>query len=329
MTLTDPDSPRVLPDPPGSAAPVVPAAGGRGGRSTRGRRPGARRPGLPYFLVLPAVLLFVLFILAPGIYALLLSFQARKVTGGLLGAGSKVVFVGLSNYRAALADSALWSSVLRMLLVGLITIPVIVGLALVFALLLDHPRARLTRFSRLTIFLPYAVPGVIATLLWGFLYLPATSPIGGDHVNYFGSVTVFFSVANVAVWGAVGFNMVVIYTALRALPPEIYEAARLDGASEWKIALRVKTPLVLPAVAMCTLFTVLAALQLFNEPNTLRPLSNAISSDWTPLMKIYTDAFVNSDIYRAAATSVLFALAALILSFVAARIVQSRVSEGE
>jgi multiple sugar transport system permease protein len=329
MTLTDPDSPRVLPEPPGPAAPVAPAGGGRGGRPARGRRAGARRPGLPYFLVLPAVLLFVLFILAPGIYALLLSFQARKVTGGLLGAGSRVVFVGLDNYRATLADSALWSSVLRMLLVGLITIPVIVGLALVFALLLDHPRARLTRFSRLTIFLPYAVPGVIATLLWGFLYLPATSPIGGNHVNYFGSVTVFFSVANVAVWGAVGFNMVVIYTALRALPPEIYEAARLDGASEWKIALRVKTPLVLPAVAMCTLFTVLAALQLFNEPNTLRPLSNAISSDWTPLMKIYTDAFVNSDIYRAAATSVLFALAALILSFVAARIVQSRVSEGE
>ncbi|WP_036324820.1 carbohydrate ABC transporter permease [Microbispora sp. ATCC PTA-5024] len=279
---------------------------------------------LPYLLVLPAVLLFLLFVLAPGVYALVLSFQARKVTGGLLGSTSKVVYAGLDNYRSVLGDSALWTSTLRMVAVGAIVIPVTVGLALLFALLLDTPRARLVRFSRLSIFLPYAVPGVIATLLWGFMYLPATSPIGGHYVDFFGSTQVFFSVANICVWGGVGFNMVVIFTALRALPPEIYEAARIDGASETQIALRIKVPMVLPAVAMCTLFTVLAALQLFNEPNTLKPLSNAISSDWVPLMKIYTDAFVNADIYHAAATSIVFAAGVLIVSFAAARMVQSR-----
>ncbi|MEV4759650.1 ABC transporter permease subunit [Micromonospora sp. NPDC049559] len=304
--------------PPGSA----PARSARRGRP----RGGQRRSGLPYLLVLPATLLFVLFVLAPGLYAVLLSFQSRKVTGGLLGAGSKVVFVGLDNYRNALADSELWASLLRMLAVGAITIPGTVGLALLFALLLDTARARLTRITRLAIFLPYAVPGVIATLLWGFMYLPATSPIGGDHVNFFGSVSVFFSVANIAIWGAVGFNMIVIYTALRALPPEIYEAARMDGSSELQIALRIKVPLVVPAITMCTLFTVLASLQLFNEPNTLKPLSNAISSTWVPLMKVYTDAFVNSDIYQAAATSTLIAVAALVVSFVAARVVSARVS---
>jgi len=295
---------------------------------TRGRVARKRSP-LPYFLVLPAVLLFLLFVVAPGIYALVLSLQARRVTGGLLGSGSKVIYVGLRNYRTALADHELWASVIRMLEVGAIVVPGVVGLALVFALLLDTPRARFTRFSRLAIFLPYAVPGVIATLLWGFLYLPATSPIGGNHFDFFGSTNVFFAVGNIAIWGAVGFNMVVIFTALRAVPPEIYEAARIDGGSELQIALRIKVPMVLPAVAMCTLFTVLAALQIFNEPNTLKPLSNAISTTWVPLMKIYTDAFVNSNIYQAAATSVLFAAAALILSFIAARIVQSRASQGE
>lgn len=278
-----------------------------------------RSKGLPYFLVLPAVLLFLLFVVAPGIYALVLSFQARKVAGGLLAAGSKVVFVGLDNYAGAFTDPELLGSVLRMLTVGLMTVVATVGLALLFALLLDIPRTRLARFSRLAIFLPYAVPGVIATLLWGFLYLPATSPVGGD---FFGSVSVFFSVSNVVVWGAVGFNMIVIYTALRSIPPEIYEAARLDGCTEARMALRIKVPLVRPAIAMCALFSALAALQLFNEPFTLRPLSNAISSEWTPLMKIYKDAFMDSDIYRAAATSVLFTVAALIVSFLAARFVQ-------
>ena len=212
-----------------------------------------------------------------------------------------------------------------MVLVALLFIPSTVGFALLFALLLDVPRVKLARSSRLAIFLPYAVPGVIASLMWGFMYLPATSPIGGDHVDFFGATTVFFSVANVAVWGSVGFNMIVIFTALRALPSELYEAARIDGCSELRMALRIKVPLVLPAIAMCTLFTALASLQLFNEPNTLRPLSNAVSSTWVPLMKIYEDAFVNSDVNKAAATSVLFVIAALAVSFVASRTV-SRVN---
>jgi multiple sugar transport system permease protein len=314
MTTTEPThSPTGTGRPPAERPPARPKA----------RR---RRSALPYVLVLPATLLFLLFIVAPGGYAILLSLQRRKVAGGLLGAGSKVVFVGLDNYSAVLTDGGLWSSVLRMVAVGAITVPVTIGLALLFALLLDTPRARFARATRLLIFLPYAVPGVIATLLWGFLYLPATSPIGGDHIDYFSPAGVYASVANIAVWGAVGFNMVVIYTALRAVPPEIYEAARMDGSSELQIALRIKVPLVLPAITMCSLFTVLASAQLFNEPNTLKPLSNAISSTWVPLMKVYTDAFVNSDIYSAAATSVVLAAAALIVSFAAARVVNARVA---
>ncbi|MCU1679889.1 MAG: binding-protein-dependent transporter inner rane component [Amycolatopsis sp.] len=294
------------------------------------RRPQStlKKTPVPYFLVLPAVALLVLFVIAPAVYALLLSFQARKVVGGLLGAGSKIVFTGLDNYASVFGDGELWSSLLRMLLVGVIVVPLTVGLALLFALLLDIPRTRLKRFTRLAIFLPYAVPGVIASLMWGFLYLPATSPIGGDHFDFFGATTVFFSVANIAVWGAAGFTMIVVFTALRALPPEIYEAAKIDGCSEFQIAWRIKIPLLRPALVMCGMFTVLAALQLFNEPNTLRPLSNAISSTWVPLMKIYNDAFVDSDIYRAAATSVVFALATVVVSVAGARVVRARATKG-
>lgn len=285
-----------------------------------------RKPALPYFLVAPAVVLFVAFVVAPAIYALVLSVQSRKVGGGLLGRGTTLVFSGLANYQAVLGDAELWRSALRMIAVAAIAIPGTVGLALVFALMLDVPRTRLKRFTRLAIFVPYAVPGVIATLMWGFLYLPATSPIGGSVIDYFSVNGVFFSVANIAVWGAAGFNMIVIFTALRALPPEIYEAAKLDGCSEFQMAWRIKVPLVRPAIVMCTLFSTLAALQLFNEPNTLRPLSNAISSTWVPLMKIYNDAFVDADLPRAAATSVVFTVIALGVSFVAARLIQRRVA---
>ncbi|HEX4226988.1 MAG TPA: sugar ABC transporter permease [Pseudonocardiaceae bacterium] len=302
--------------------PADPPGAGRAGAR---RKPTGHR-GFPYLLVLPAVALLVLFVIAPGIYALILSFQTRHVSGGLLGTSSETVFAGVANYRNALGDGTLWSGLAHMLLMAAITIPLTIGIALLFALCLDSARAKLTRFTRLSIFLPYAVPGVIATLLWGFLYLPATSPIGGNHVNFFGQVAVFFSVGNVVLWGAVGFNMVVMFTALRALPRDIYDAAKIDGCTEWQIAVHVKIPLLRPALLMCSLFTALAALQLYNEPNTLRPLANAISTTWVPLMKIYTDAFVNSDINSAAAISVLYAATVLIISVIASRLVARRSS---
>jgi multiple sugar transport system permease protein len=214
---------------------------------------------------------------------------------------------------------------------GAIVVPVMLGLALLFALLLDVPRVRLARFARISIFLPYAVPGVIASLLWGFLYLPGVSPIRDAASalslpvpDLLSPSTVLFSVANIGIWGGVGFNMIVLYTALRGIPPELYDAARVDGASEIQIALRVKVPLITPALVMAGVFAVIATLQVYNEPATLAPLSDSISSTWVPLMAIYRDAFVNNDIYSAAAASVVLALGTLLVSVAALRVLQKR-----
>ncbi|WP_284292493.1 carbohydrate ABC transporter permease [Luteimicrobium album] len=161
-----------------------------------------RRTALPVVLVAPAVLLLLLFTFAPAVYAFVLSLLKVHVSGGLLGTTTERVFAGAQNYTSTLADAEFWSSLGRMLIVAAIGVPSVLFLATLFALCLDADRARMTGFSRLAIFLPYAVPGVIASLLWGFLYLPATSPIGGDVVDYFGSTTIFFAVANVAAWGS-------------------------------------------------------------------------------------------------------------------------------
>jgi multiple sugar transport system permease protein len=279
-------------------------AGARRDRpATASRRKKSRSSMLPVLLVAPALILLVLFTFAPAVYALILSLTKVQVTGGLLGTSTKQVFAGLSNYAATLTDHEFWNSLVRMLIIALIGVPATVVMATVFALCLDADRTRLTTASRLALFLPYAVPGVIASLLWGFLYLPATSPIGGQAFNYFGSRSIFFTVANVAVWGVVGFNTVVLYTALRALPQDICQAARIDGASELQIALRVKLPQISPAIAMIFLFSVIGALQLFNEPTALKPLANAISSTWVPLMRVYSDAFVTNNIYGGAASA--------------------------
>jgi multiple sugar transport system permease protein len=201
------------------------------------------------------------------------------------------------------------------------------------ALLLDSGRTRpaVAGFARISIFLPYAIPAVIASLLWGFLYLPRISPLtdvleplGLTMPDLLSSSWVLWAVANIAVWGGTGFNMIVIYTALRAVPISLYESARIDGASELAIAWRIKIPMVLPSLIMTFVFSLIATLQVFAEPITLKPLSNTISFTWTPLMKVYRDAFVRNDIHAAAATSVVIAVATFLLSFGFLKIVGRR-----
>jgi multiple sugar transport system permease protein len=287
---------------------------------------------VPYAFLAPAVLMFVLFLLVPIGYTVYLSLRHVHVTGLGLGRGSRAEsWAGLANYRSALGNGELWHSALRVLLYGAILIPLMLGLALLFALLLDVPRVRLRRFARISIFLPYAVPAVLASLLWGFMYLPSVGPgqylwqkLGGHPVDLLGSTTIYVALINIALWGGVGFNMMVIFTALRAVPPEVYESARLDGASEPQIALRVKVPMIMPALIMTAVFSTIATLQVFSEPTALHPLTNSLSTTWTPLMKIYQDAFVRDDIYTAAATSVLLAAVTLVLSLGFLRLVQRR-----
>ena len=124
-----------------------------------------RQPLLaPWLFVGPAIVLAAGLLFAPLGYTLVLSFQGRKVTGGGLGVASEV-FVGFDNYVRTLTDPALLASFGRMLVYALIAVPVTMALALLFALLLDNLSTRFTRFSRISIFVPYAVPGVIAALM--------------------------------------------------------------------------------------------------------------------------------------------------------------------
>ncbi|GAA4443447.1 carbohydrate ABC transporter permease [Phytohabitans houttuyneae] len=296
----------------------------------RRRRPSRRGGPTPYVLLAPAIVLLVLFLLVPIGYTVYLSLRAARVTGGGLGI-RKETFVGLDNYASVLTDSAYVDGLLRMLLYGLIVVPTMLGLALLFALLLDTPRVRFGAFSRIGIFLPYAVPGVIASLLWGFLYLPNVSPIrdvfeavGLPAPDFLAPGSVLFSVANIGVWGGVGFNMIVLFTALRGVPQEMYDAARIDGANEVQIALRVKVPLIMPAVIMTAIFAMISTLQVYTEPATLQPLTDTVSQTWVPLMTIYRDAFVNADLYSAAAASVVLALGTLAVSVAVLTVLQRR-----
>lgn len=284
----------------------------------------------PWLFVAPALLLAAGLLAAPILYTLWLSVRGRAVTGGGLGVVSET-FVGIDNYLRVLGDPALYAGFGRLLLYAAIAVPGTMLLALLFALLLDNPSTRLGRLSRITIFVPYAVPGVIAALMWGFLYLPGVSPflaatdaLGLDRPDLMGPDSIFFAVANVSIWGAVGFNMVILYTSLRGLPQELYDAARLDGCSELQLALRIKLPLIVPGLVFTGLFSIIGALQVFSEPNTLMTLTNAIGSDWVPMMLVYRNAFITNDLYGASAMAIVITAVTVIASLVLLKVLQKR-----
>lgn len=296
-----------------------------GTRPPRVRRRGVQHRKAIAILVLPFAVLFAAFYLAPIGYAIYESLLVIK-REGTFGAPTQV-FGGLSQYVLVFASSDFWASIGRVLLFGVIQVPVMLGLALVFALLLDSPLLRGKRFFRLAFFAPYAVPGVIAAIMWGYLYSPSLSPFTAvtANVDLLAGNTILWAIANVVTWVFVGYNMLIIYSALLAIPTELFEAARLDGAGQFRIAWSIKIPLVSPAIVLTAVFSIIGTLQLLTEPVVFRQFTSTITSTFTPNLLIYSTSAV-PNFSLAAAFSVVLALATFILSFSFLRLTQRKAS---
>ncbi|MBB2975693.1 multiple sugar transport system permease protein [Microbacterium endophyticum] len=268
-------------------------------------------------------MLFLLFYLVPIGYAVWQSLLVVE-RDGTYGAPQEV-FGWFAQYALVLQNAPFWESVLRVLLFGVVQVPVMLGLALLFALLLDSPVLKGRKFFRLAFFAPYAVPGVIAAIMWGFLYSPNLSPFTDvtRAIDFLSPELVLWSIANVVTWVFVGYNMLIIYSALLAIPSEVYEAARLDGAGQIRIAWSIKIPMVAPAIVLTAIFSIIGTLQLLAEPQVFRSFSSAVSSTFTPNMTVYaTNSIPNINL--AAAFSVVLALATFVLSFTFLKITQRK-----
>ncbi len=281
--------------------------------------PRRRRTRVPHkaavaFLLVPFGILFTLFYVAPILFAIVQSTLVVRREGTF--GKAEQVFGGFAQYVLVFQNEAFWSSVGRMLLFGVVQVPVMLGLALLFALLLDSPLVKGKRFFRLAFFVPYAVPGVIAAIMWGSLFSPNLSPFTAltKNVDFLGADLVLWSIANVVTWVYVGYNMLIIYSSLLSIPTEIYEAARLDGAGQFRIAWSIKIPLVRPAIVMTAIFSIIGTLQLLAEPQVFRSFSSAVTSTYTPNMTVYATASIPNP-NLAAAFSVVLAVTTFVLSF--------------
>jgi multiple sugar transport system permease protein len=275
------------------------------------RRSGSRRGAIGWLFIAPFGVVFLVFLVAPLVYAFVLSLFKKQLIGG-------TQFVLFDNYAKAFTDPNFLEGVGFVIRFSLVLIPLQMLLSLVIALILDSVRTRFARFSRLMIFLPYAIPAVIGALMWGFLYSKNFGPLT-DLFGVFGATApdllskqlIFFALMNIVTWQWAGYYMIILFAALQGIDPTLYEAARIDGASNLQIVLRIKIPLVRNALLLILVFALIGTLQFFNEPQILRLLAaGSIGPDFTPNMYAYQQAFALADFNYGSAIS--FALGAVV-----------------
>ncbi|MDQ1127838.1 MULTISPECIES: carbohydrate ABC transporter permease [Microbacterium] len=284
------------------------------GRTGSNRR---RQNVAAYLFILPFFIVFIAMLIVPLAYSGYLSLFQSKLIGG-------DVFAGFANYVRALQDSAFLASIGRMGLFLVIQVPIMLGLALFLALALDSGRVRGSRSVRLLVFMPYAVPAVVATLMWGYLYGPDFGPIaqiargiGWGTPEFLSPGSILGSMMNIVTWEFVGYNMIIMYAALRAIPADLFEAAEIDGAGQFRVAWSIKIPAIRPAILLTVIFSIIGTFQLFAEPSLLNNIApDAITNSYTPNYYAYNLAFINQELNYAAAIAFLLGLFIAIVSYV-------------
>ena len=277
----------------------------------------SRRRWTGWMFVGPFMLVFALVFLAPIVYSLYLSVFRTQMVGG-------TTFVGLENYAQALADPQFWEGLGRVSLFLVVQVPIMLGIALLVALAIDSGRLYGKSFFRISIFMPYAVPAVVAALMWGFMYGTRFGLVGNINEAFGVSLPnplspdlVLASIGNIVTWEFVGYNMLIFYSALRVVPHSLYEAAEIDGAGQWRVIGAIKLPAIRGALVIATIFSIIGSFQLFNEPSILQSLApNAITTSYTPNLYAYSLSFSGQQYNYSATVAIIMGLITMVIAYV-------------
>lgn len=225
-----------------------------------------RRFGLPQFLMLaPAQLLLILAIALPAIWVLWLSFTTSTY-------GTAAEFVGWANYVAIWHDKYFWRAFTNTFVVINVVIYIelvlALGLAVVFA-----SGVKPAKILMAIVLMPYAISEVVAVIIWKFMMDPASGliartidAVGLPAINWAVSPTAGLGmVALISIWLHLPFTFILLYAAMKALPAEPFEAAKVDGASGWQAFWLITIPGILPTILVALIFRYILAFRLFTE----------------------------------------------------------------
>jgi len=291
-----------------------PRAAGRPAASRRGGSGVVSDGWWPVLFVAPLLIGVGLFYLWPIVQTFWFSFTTFGVFGGQ-------TFAGLSNYVQLVGDPTFYTSLLNTLIytaIVLLGVPLSVWLAA----LLNTPGLRFASFYRVLFFLPYIAMPTAVALVWRLMF-------NGDYgiLNWFLSLVgipgpywvstpgfAIVAVSIVGLWSSLGFSMIVLAAGLKAIPPELYEAAELDGASPSRRFRSVTVPLLTPTIFFVTVVTVISSFQMFDLLYAIMgPRNPAMPSSMSLVFYFFQAGFVdNQQGYAAAIAMAIFVLIGLV-----------------
>jgi len=269
-----------------------------------------------WWFSLPALLLIAVFFLLPVVAALLLSFTDFDLYA--LADPANLRYIGLENYRTLLVTPLFWQALGNTAFFVVLGVPLSLLASLGAALLVDSRLARFRPLFRTALFAPVVTTLVAVALIWRYLLhtryglinyllthlgLPAIDWLGDPHWS-------MPSIVLLAVWKNFGYNMIILIAALQAIPEDLHDAARLEGAGAWARLRHITLPLLAPTLALVGILTVSGYFQLFAEPYVMTqggPLQSTVSVLYFMFDQGFTWWKLGS------ASSVAFVLFALIL----------------
>lgn len=273
-----------------------------------------------YLFMLPSVILGALFTVYPMISSWWISFTDWS------GLESEKRFVGLDNYREVAGDDAFWSAFGRTFAFTAIAVPVMLVLALLAALVLNDASLRLRAVFRTMFFLPVVTTTAIIGVVMSLIMNPFDGPLNAvlmdigiidQPIDFLGDPGLaMWSVAGVFVWKWMGMSMIYWLVALQTVPQELYEAARVDGASRWQTHRHITVPMITPFAVVIILITFVGALQTFPLVQAMTQGGPAFSTELVELY-IYRLAFAADYTPRlgyASAVAVFFGVTVLIFT---------------
>ena len=212
--------------------------------------------------ILPATIGLVAFYIWPLVRGIYLSFTEYNLL-------TPETFTGIDNYKRMVRDDTFWNAVRVTLEYVVINIGLQTLLALAIAVLMQ--RLTQSTFVRSIVLTPYLVSNVVVAMLWLWL-LDATLGVSnqviealtGESVNFFSSTLAIPTIALINVWRHMGYTALLIFAGLQAIPNTVYEAGKIDGASEWTMFWRITIPLLRPILALVLIMTMIGSFQVFD-----------------------------------------------------------------
>jgi multiple sugar transport system permease protein len=292
------------------------------GRKSPAHRYDAR---LAWILIAPAAVGFVVFAAYPTLRGIYLSFTSFKVL-------TPARWTGLANLRHLMHDDMFWKSLL--VTVYFVVLAVVIGLFFSVLTAVVLHRLGVSTVIRGLIILPFLVSGVVAGTVWAWMLDPQLGIVNLGLSKLIDHPILFLgshgwavpTLAFISVWKSMGYNAIIIFAGLQTIPPSVYEAGRLDGASELGMLRFLTLPLLRPILALVAVLTVIGSFQVFDIVQVTTKGGPAGATNMLQIY-IYDKAFGQFDFGYAATMSLALFAILLAITFVQLRLLRANESD--